>query len=322
MPRAGGMATGRGTELRLAVPADFDLVRAVCSYGYFLLAPNRWEPAAARLVRPLWVGGDRPVTVTVRQGGGGLRARCDRRLTRAEQARVRAAVGRMLRLNESMAGWYARHAEARRAGFGRLFRSPTLFEDMVKTITTCNVAWPNTIRMNALLCERIGGGAFPTAERLAGQRPSVLKRRCKVGYRAERIVRLAREVASGRLDLAWFEDPRRSSDEVFEALRRIHGIGDYAAANLCQVLGHYDRLAIDSETFRHFRDVHGVAVNGDEPAARRRIAAHYRRYAPYDFLAYWYELWVGYEHHAGRPAEHWDQDVAQRFTASAYGSKR
>lgn len=51
-------------------------------------------------------------------------------------------VRRMLRLSEedgaAVAEFQAMHAAAREAGFGRIFRSPTLFEDMVKCILLCN----------------------------------------------------------------------------------------------------------------------------------------------------------------------------------------
>lgn len=48
----------------------------------------------------------------------------------------------MLRLDEedgrAAAEFQAMHTVAREAGFGRIFRSPTLFEDMVKCILLCN----------------------------------------------------------------------------------------------------------------------------------------------------------------------------------------
>lgn len=49
----------------------------------------------------------------------------------------------------------------------RLFRSPTLFEDIVKTFTLCNCGWGRTMAMNEKLCELIGKGAFPSAKELA-----------------------------------------------------------------------------------------------------------------------------------------------------------
>ena len=42
-----------GTRLTITPPEDFVLARDVCSYGYFLLAPNRWNPSNRTLTRPL-----------------------------------------------------------------------------------------------------------------------------------------------------------------------------------------------------------------------------------------------------------------------------
>ena len=47
---------------------------------------------------------------------------------------------------------------AREHGFARLFRSPTLFEDCVKTITLCNASWTRTTAMNEALSTQVGLG--------------------------------------------------------------------------------------------------------------------------------------------------------------------
>lgn len=205
----------------------------------------------------------------------------------------------MLRLDEDFRRWHRIHPAARRARFDRLFRSPTLFEDMVKTITGCNVSWPNTMRMNALLCEHVGDGGFPTPRQLAAVSVETLKRRCKVGYRAQRIVGLAKQVVRGQLEPDQFENRSCPTREIFDELKRLHGIGPYAAANICQHLGRYDLLAIDSETYRHFRQQHGVATPKDPKKLHPLIESTYERFAPYQFLAYWFELWHAYEKRAG-----------------------
>jgi len=304
------VASMTGSTLTLAVPKPFDLPRAVCSYGYYMLAPNQWDATNQALHTVLRDASAAKVTCTIDQPGGRdapkVRLQCDRQLSRADARCVKQQVSRMLRLDEDFAAWRRLHPEAWRARFDRLFRSATLFEDVVKTMTGCNVTWPNTIRMNAYLCEHVGQGAFPTSAQLASVEPDWLKRQCKVGYRAQRIVDLARDVESGRLDLAVFEGSDAATDDLAKALQSIHGIGAYAAANLCQLLGRYDRLAIDSETYRHFREVHGMATP-DTPAAVKRLHAkidrHYARYAPYAFLAYWFELWTGYERQRGSPPQ-------------------
>lgn len=308
-------------RLTIAVPGDLELMRVVTSYGYFVLAPNQWDGDRRALHRPLRDAAGRVVHCRIRQrgdeAGRPLVIDADRAVEGDDRRAIRGQVRRMLRVDmpvESVERWYALNPAAARERYGRLFRSPTLFEDMIKTITGCNVSWPNTIAMNRRLVERVArDGGFPTAAMLARWSPSKLKAAAKVGYRAERIIRLAREVDSGRLDLAWFESPDRDSDELYEALRAIHGIGDYAASNLLQCLGHFDRLAIDSETIRHFRQYHGH--DGGTRDIERTARTHYDRYAPFQFLAYWHELWRAYERRIGH-ANGWSADHSAQLTAN------
>lgn len=313
----------RPTRLQIAVPPDLWLPATVCSYGYFLLAPNRWRPAEQTLERGFDAAEfglpTRRFGVAIDQPGGRgepVRVRCDASLSAAERRALRGGVERVLRVDKDLRRWRRAHPAARRRGFGRLFRSPTLFEDMVKTITNCNVGWPSTVRMNELLVGRIGEGAFPAPGRLAKLTPSVLKRRCKVGYRAGRIVGLARRFDSGEIDPAWFESPDRETEELREALLRIDGFGPYAAANVLQLLGHDDDLPIDTETYRLYCKQAGVARPENPQRLHAAIEDRYEPYRPHRFLAYWFELWRDYERLHG-DAWSWDPDVVGRsFTAT------
>lgn len=283
------------SRLTLQTPGDFDLAVTVTSYGYGRLAPNQWDRERQQLGTVLADQAGDVVRVAITQHGEQLRLVCDRKLQRTKQASIRAAVSRMLRLDEELQAWFKLHRPAKRRRFGRLIRSATLFEDMVKTITSCNVAWPNTVTMNAKLCEHIGGGCFPSPEQLAACDPLALKEKCRVGYRAERIVRLARDVVAGNLNLSTFVDPAHSSDDLLQALQNIHGIGPYAASNILQHLGRYEHVPIDSECYRHYIATRCANRKPPKPGAMldREIRKTYAAYAPFDFLAYWYELWSG-----------------------------
>lgn len=316
-----------GSSLSLRTPAGFDLKRVVCSYGYFLLAPNAWNPASQQLVRPLRIGagdvdreGDGEIVVcAIGQPGGpgeAVRVACDKRLDALSRGLVKRSLHRMLRIDERLPRWPTICPAARRRRFGRLFRSPTLFEDMVKTITGCNVTWRNTIAMNRRLVAAVGGGAFPSPRQLARWTPSRLKQRCRVGYRADRIIRLARAFDRGDLRPEWFEAPDRSTDELHEALLEIEGFGPYAAANVLQLLGRYDHLPIDTETYRHFCQLEGRTRPGNDRDLDADILARYEPYRPYRFLAYWFELWRDYERRFG-DAWTWDPaTTGTNFTAS------
>ncbi len=306
-----------GSRLSLTPPVDYVFKRDVCSYGYFLLAPNRWDPTTCTLSRPLKLSGG--VTVlTIGQPadcpGTPILAKADRPLARAEQKEARHQLTRMLRLDEADLGSFHRvDPRWRRSGRGRLFRSPTLFEDIIKTVTNCNVTWAGTMNMNARLCEVISP-AFPTPTQLARRRPATLRSRCGVGYRDQRIVELAKIASSGELEEEWYSDPTNSDDAVRQRLEELPGIGPYAAANIMQLLGRYSVLALDTESVRHGREILGFG--GESAKISRRVAQHYERFGEHKFRSYWLDLWTFYEARRG-PAWTWDPEtVGRTFTAA------
>ena len=307
-----------GTTLNIATPADFDLPRDVCSYGYFVLAPNRWDVQSQSLTRPLNLH-DGPAKASITQPAKGrLRAGFDRPLSRSEQAQARAKIARMLRLDEAEDHTKAFHrADPRwkRSGRSRLFRSPTLFEDIVKTVTSCNVTWPGTVNMNTQLVRHLGRkGCFPTPVRLARTRPGTLRGRCRVGYRDQRLIELANLFHTGHIDEHWLQSPATPDDDVFDFLKTLPGIGPYAAGNILMLLGRYSRLAIDTETIRHGKAVLGFT--GSDQQITTQLNAHYEPFGPFKFKSYWFELWTHYETKQG-PSHLWKrEETATAFTAN------
>lgn len=316
------------TTLKLRVPGDYVFARDVCSYGYFLLAPNLWDPTTRSLTRPLRLRSGERVSVRLDQAGDtptdrlrlaavkgrDVRARCDRTLTPGERAEVKTLLRRMLSLDdEGVRAFHKIDPRWKKSGRGRLFRSPTLFEDVMKTVTSCNVTWMGTINMNQRLCEVVEE-AFPSAHQLARRRPETLRARCGVGYRDKRIVELARRFAHGEIDQARLEDPRVPDAEVEKELLALPGVGPYAAGNIMQLLGRFSRLAIDTETVRHARVVLGM--EGESREIEKRVAKHYEPFGEHKFRSYWFELWDFYEAARGR-AWTWDpHTVGKTFTAS------
>ncbi len=339
--------TGRGSALTLRVPGDYLLARDYCSYGYFLLAPNHWDPQSSTLFRVLDVE-DGPAVVRVNQDGMDqratrklslplrgkpLRVRASRLLSRPEQSQAKRLLCRMLRLDEDesmIAAFHRVDPRWKRSGRGRLMRSPTLFEDILKTVTSCNVTWPGTINMNRRLCEVLGRPTksdgqypfrrtFPTAEKLARTRATTLRGRCRVGYRDGRIIELAKlfrvsPAGRSKLDPNWFEDPETPEDAIHEQLLSMPGIGPYAAANIMQLLGRYGRLPLDSESVRHGRDV--LEYVGSDAQVMKKVAKHFEPFGEHAFRSYWFEMWVRYEKKAG-PSWTWRRETdAAQFTAN------
>ncbi len=311
------------TTLTITPPGDYDLARDVCSYGYFILEPNHWDPETRTLARVLDLAQGAAAALIDQTRSGRIRARFDRPLDRAEQAEARAMLNRMLAADIERAEVHDFHrADPRwkKSGRGRLFRSPTLFEDIIKTVTSCNVAWPSTIVMNRRLCEVFGrrspsgGFAFPTAAKLARAKPATLRARCRVGYRDARIVELARLFHRGHIDAAWLEHPDTPDEDVFVFLKSLPGIGPYAAANIMQLLGRFSRLPLDTESLRHARAVLGM--DGTDAQLMKRLTAHYEPFGRHKFRSYWFELWDFYESKKG-PAHTWEKHTTgTTFTAA------
>jgi len=320
--------------MTLKTPTDYDLVRDACSYGYFLLAPNHWHPQTRSLWRVFAVAG-RGVLARITQPkgpGAPLRVEPAAPIGRPARADLERQARRMLRLDEpaeEIARFHRLDRRFRKSGRGRLFRSPTLFEDVIKTVTSCNVTWPGTVVMNRRLCEVLGARAgaeeagsglthaFPAPADVAAASPDLLRARCRVGYRDARIIELARLFRDEPGRFARLEDPAIGDDEVFDALLDLPGIGPYAAGNVMQLLGRYSRLALDTESVRHGRTV--LKMRGSGESIMRRLRTRYARFKDHAFRSYWFELWTFYEARHG-PAHTWQRDsTGTLFTARELG---
>ncbi|MCO5559334.1 hypothetical protein L7F22_050747 [Adiantum nelumboides] len=147
-----------------------------------------------------------------------------------------------------------------------------------------------------------GVGAFPTAEELYDLDANFLAKRCGLGYRAQIILKLAKDICDGVVELQSLElaetDPSLRLN-AREKLLQIHGFGPFISANILMCMGDYGIIPADTETVRHLQQAHGrpkctsASVSGD-------VATLYAPYAPFQFLSYWFELWASYEQRFGK----------------------
>ena len=228
-----------------------------------------------------------------------VQARHEQALSDSELEELVNAVAWMLRFNEDL-GEFHQLCKARgghwyklTTGQGRLLRSPTLFEDIIKTICTTNIQWGGTKRMVSELVKNFGAvfpleperRAFPLPETIAALNFGDFNTQVRLGYRAIYIHKLAEQVSSGELELSTFLDPLLSTLDLRKALLELKGIGPYAAATLLMLLGRYDELAVDTE-FRAFvsRKYFPEVYPGDKTA--QEIYAEWGRWK---YLAYWFD---------------------------------
>lgn len=291
-------------KLTIAPPQDFDFRATVWSHGWCFLAPNESREEGTVLARPVSLPGGRVTHVVARQPAGrgtpieveiaaGVGSRSA--LAPRDRAAVEETFRRMLRLGEDLSEFYALceragppFDRAAATGFGRMLRSPSLFEDLVKVLATTNTAWSGTRAMVAKLVG-LGGPTFPTAAEVAGIGAARLRAEARWGYRAASLATMAERVASGELDLAAWEQWPGSTEELEQEIRRLPGFGPYAAGHVLALLGRYDRIGIDTD-FRSFvRRTHFPRAR-KEPSPKRMLAI-YERWGRWRFLAYWFDMW-------------------------------
>ena len=230
----------------------------------------------------------------------------------AAAAALTASVRRMLCLDDDLSAFYRRAADDPGlswacAGAGRMLRSPTVFEDVVKTVCTTNCTWSATERMVGALVWRLGeaapgaadrapapgpvpgaaGHAFPTPAAMAAAGDDFYRDVARAGYRGARLRAIAAAVAMGELDLEALRAPRAelADEEVEERLLALPGVGPYAAAHIMMLLGRHSRLVFDSWTRPKYARLVGRPPG--KLVADKTIGRRFRAYGADAGLAFW-----------------------------------
>jgi N-glycosylase/DNA lyase len=289
--------------LRGAGGEPVDLWRTLNSHGVTDLPPMALDHDARAMNVTLPVPGARPRSVRITSGPHGVaRVRVAGRTPGPRLGgRLEAVVRHVLGLDQDLSGFYARAAQDPdlawvTRGAGRMVRSPTVFEDVVKTICTTNCSWALTTRMVTALVEHLGepaagvpsagwrGRAFPTAEAMASAPERFYRDVVRAGYRAPYLRALSRMARDGEVDLEALRPEHGLDDEDVDArLRALPGVGPYAAAHVMHMMSRHSRLILDSWTRPTFARLTGRRTVPSDRTIVRRFA----RYGPWAGLAFW-----------------------------------
>lgn len=294
-------------DIKIKTPVDFNFRRTVLSHGWAALPPFEFDRNSWTLIRVLDGGHSRPVTVSISSMTGGLKVKASGRLGKRATEKVVRDVRHMFRLDDDLDDFYsATTGEPEFAwiaveGAGRLLRSPTVFEDLVKMICTTNCSWSLTEKMVGALVSELGAESddgrksFPTAQDLARKSEKFFRDRIRAGYRAPYLKELAQRVARGELDVeSWLTNDAPLPDLIKE-MKTVKGVGNYAAENLLKLIGRYDGLALDSWTRAQF----ARARNNGRVASDKKIARFYARFDSWRGLVLWCDMtrhWLDPEH--------------------------
>ncbi|MEK6797405.1 MAG: hypothetical protein AABZ12_00410 [Planctomycetota bacterium] len=227
---------------------------------------------------------------------------------RSDDPAIHAIISRLritLGLDRDFSEFYALCADhpalrvAPTIGAGRLIRSASMTENMLKALCSTNVNWTQAVKM----INRLGQlgpivphfrnqNAWPTPREILRAGERYLNDICRMGYRSECVLKFCRDVCDGKFDPdsldAMAADPNAGSDEIVARLRSIRGIGPSSAHSLLGFLGRHDRLSIDSATVAHVRAVH---TKGRKPTLKQ-IERIYAPFGRWKNLVYWLESWL------------------------------
>jgi len=283
----------------IRVPANFNLRSTITSHGWCVLAPFSADRDLGTLRLLLCPNGGKPIPVSVSQTiPASIVVKSESTLAPSSQKSVIQLLRSMLRIDEDYSEFYLesmrqpRYRWVERAGAGRLLRAPTVFEDVLKMMCTTNCSWALTETMVANLCRRFGEelddgrNAFPTADAIADSTEKYIRKEIRAGYRSPYILELARNVATKKIDL---ESWRRSSlptEQLYEEVSLLKGIGPYAAGNILKLLGRYDYLAIDSWCRKKYFELH----TGGRKRTDKFIERRYEPFGKWRGLFFWLEV--------------------------------
>jgi len=286
--------------LFLDQPANFSFKHTINSHGWCELLPFESDKGDWRLS---YVFTDEnlknPVSAKVEETNGKLKIEiADDKINKKFQDKILRDVRHILRLDDDLSEFYKLVKSEKQLAWifkenaGRLLRSPTVFEDLVKTICTTNCSWALTKKMVMHLAQKLGQKtrdgkfSFPTAEAMASVSAEFYKNEIRAGYRSAYFAELAGKVASGKINPENWLNTDLPSKELKKEMKQIKGVGDYAAENLLKLVGHYDGLALDSWLRAQFYKKH----NGGQICADKDVEKFYERFGSWRGLAIWCDM--------------------------------
>jgi 3-methyladenine DNA glycosylase/8-oxoguanine DNA glycosylase len=285
-------------DITIKTPPSFSFKRTVISHGWYDLLPFEFDREKWRLLRVIELEAKAPVTVVATGQKRSVKISLEGSPSKADIDKVTRDLRHVLRLDDDLEQFYRTTGSdpdfewIGTQGAGRLLRSPTVFEDLVKMICTTNCSWSLTEKMVTGLVQKIGREAddgrrtFPSAERMAEMPLKFFVNEVRAGYRAEYLKELAARVASGSLDVeSWLSSDLQTAELVKE-IKGVKGVGNYAAENLLKLIGRYDGLALDSWTRAKFFQVR----NRGKKTTDKRIARYYSRFNEWRGLALWCDV--------------------------------
>ncbi len=285
-------------KLFIETPPNFNFKSTVYSHGWSELAPFELDDQNWVLSYVFNFGDTNtlPISTLIYEYEGKIIVETADHF--ADTEKISRAVKHILRFDDDLSEFYELLTAEKEFDWiaeknaGRLIRSPTVFEDLIKTVCTTNCSWSLTRKMTTNLVQKLGAPAkdgkkaFPTAEAMASVSPEFYREEIRAGYRSPYFAEIAEQVANGKVNPEEWLETDLPTAELKKQMKKLKGVGDYAAENLLKLVGRYDGLALDSMLRKRFYDKHNSETICDD----KLIHQFYERFGSWRGLVIWCEM--------------------------------
>ncbi|MBN1213146.1 MAG: hypothetical protein JXA92_11250 [candidate division Zixibacteria bacterium] len=279
----------RKIELQLT-PKDFKNI--LFSHGWLVLAPYEYNEKPLSLKFPYDIPAGQGI-IEIRAIDRG----CELIVLKGPFKTAQKITERVLALDTDFKKIYRQAGDDpdfawfKKRKFGRLLRTPTLFEDCLKTIFSANTVFKRTITMTQKLVALYGTDidgrcAFPTPQRLAKVKEKELREKLGCGYRAPYLLSLI-EKALEKPDIFLRDGWKALDSERFaEEISAVKGIGPGAVNNISCIYQKPKSFVIDSYVVKRAEELWGVKPDKLE----QYLHDKYDSFGTFGPIVFWFDM--------------------------------
>jgi 3-methyladenine DNA glycosylase/8-oxoguanine DNA glycosylase len=293
----------------ISVPSNFNFWRTVYSHGWCVLKPYSIDKKAQTFNRLFELESGKLVFVRIKAATPTkikVTYEVKSGLTPVEKKNLTQKIKYILRVDDNFAEFYSVAKKKKdflwvnKLKAGRMLRSPSVFEDLIKLICTTNCSWSLTEIMINNLTGKLGERfltvdaegnnlevfSFPDPKTVASFDEKFMRQEIRAGYRSPYIIELAKKVAGGAIDLDSFKNSDLPTKDLFKKVTAIKGVGPYAAGNMLKLLGRYDYLGIDSWCRTKFSEIYKYGIKISDKTIEKR----YKQFGKFRGLFFWMDV--------------------------------
>jgi len=238
----------------------YNLIQVCLSHGWINLSPFNFDKEKSMMSFSFSRYNRKPIALTVIQDKNYLLINSSAELDNQSLLQIKRVLSIDVNIQDLIktASLLSKNSyNLLKMGHGRLLKSPSLWEDLVKTLLTTNCNWKKTQSMVNSLCTNYGekvfdNYCFPLPEKISTLSENDLIK-IGLGYRAKYLLKLSQEFLLNKIDQ--LESNNISKNEKINILNNILGFGSYSVNHSLILLNEFSILPIDSDVKQYLLSI-------------------------------------------------------------------